>query len=98
MNYPLKHPITILATPDKPEHEIKELILVDRMKAKHAKLIPDECFDGGNISPTKFIPIIAAMADIDILIAEELDFVDLVNIVGGIVTPFLAELEQPAET
>jgi len=98
MNYPLKHPITILATPDKPEHEIKELNLVDRMKAKHAKLIPDECFEGGQISPTKFIPIIAAMASIDESIADELDFVDLVNIVGGIVTPFLSELGPQEET
>ena len=92
MNYKLKHPITIPATPDRPETEIAELNLVDRMKAKHAKLIPDDCYSGQATAPTKFIPVIAAMASIEEKEAEELDFVDLVQIVGKIVTPFLSEL------
>lgn len=92
MKYKLKIPITVLATPDRPEYEIEELNLIDRMKAKHAKLIPDHCFEGGKISPTNFIPLIAAMADADVVTIEELDFIDLVKIVGEIVTPFLLEL------
>jgi hypothetical protein len=93
MKYELKHPIVIPAGPDRPEYEIKELNLVDRIKAKHAKLIPDNCYDGSPTSPTKFIPCIAAMAGMEIKVAEELDFIDLVQIVGEIVTPFLSELE-----
>jgi hypothetical protein len=92
MKVELKFPITVNKTVDKPGIEINEIDLVDRMKAKHAKLIPDDCFDGGSISPTKFIPLIAAMAGIDIAEAEELDFVDLVSIVGAVVAPFLSEL------
>jgi len=95
MKIKLKYPILIPKTVDRPEQELSELNLADRMQAKHAKLIPDECFDGGKISPTKFIPIIASMAGIAVKEAEELDFVDLVNIVGGIVTPFLSELGPP---
>ena len=92
MKYTLKHPITILAKDDRPEHELKELILVDRMKAKHAKLIPDDCFTGIQISPTKFIPIVASMAGVEIKIIDELDFTDLVKIVVKVVKPFLSEL------
>lgn len=92
MKYTLEHPIIIKADNDRPETEIKELNLVDRMKTKHAKLIPDDCFSGGQISPTKFIPIIASMAGIEIKIVEELDFVDLVKIVMKVVKPFLSEL------
>ena len=92
MKVELKYPITLPATVDRPETEIKELNLVERMQAKHAKLIPDDCFGGGNVSPTKFLPVIAAMAGIPESAAEEIDFIDLVKIVGGIVTPFLSEL------
>ena len=97
MKYKLKYPITIQKTVDRPETEIRELNLVDRMQAKHSKLIPDTAFDDSATSPNKFIPCIASMAGIDIETAEELDFVDLVQIVGGIVTPFLLELAPQAE-
>jgi hypothetical protein len=97
MKYKLKYPVVIPSTPDKPEVELTELNLVDQMKAKHAELIPDECFEGGQISPTKFIPVIASMANIDIKDVKELAFVDLVKIVGEIVSPFLSELGSQDE-
>ena len=95
MKVKLEHPITIPKTIDRPETEIKELDLVERMKAKHGKLIPDDCFQGGAFNPVKFVPVIAAMASIPLSAAEDIDYVDLVKIVGEIVMPFLSELAPP---
>ena len=92
MKVELKYPITIPKTVDRPEQEVKELNFVDRMKASHGKLIPDDCFQGGGVNPTRFIPVIAAMADMPIPIIEDLDYVDLVKIATEIVMPFLSEL------
>jgi len=97
MEVKLQYPITIPASVDRPEVVMDKLVLVDRMKAKHAKLIPDDCYAGGSVSPTRFVGVIAAMANIPESAAEDLDFIDLVKIVGEIVTPFLAELGPPEE-
>jgi len=92
MKYTLKHPITVPATPDKPEYELKELNLVDRMQARHAEHIPDEAFQGGGVNPTRFLPAIAEMAGVRLDILKRLDYIDVIQIVGDIVTPFLSDM------
>ena len=92
MKYKLKYSIKVPATPDKAEYEITELNLVDRMQVQHAEKIPDEAFHGEGVNPTRFIPAIAVMADLDLSIIKRLDFVDLVSIMEGIVTPFLSDM------
>ena len=92
MNVKLKYPIKVEAHVDKPEYEIKELNLVDRMQAKHAEKIPDEAFSGNGVNPTRFIEVIAEMASIDLSVAKRLDFMDLVDIVGSVMMPFLGDM------
>ena len=92
MKVTLKYPITIPKTVDRPETEIKELNLVDRMTAGHAELIPDSAFSGSGVNPTRFIPVIASMAGIELSVAKQLDFIDLVNIVGSVMMPFLGDM------
>lgn len=95
--YELKYPILVPAQGDKPEYEIKTLNLPDRMKTKHAKLIPDDNFNQDALNPAKFVPVVASMANLDLKTAEEIDFVDMINLVKEIISPFLSELGTLSE-
>lgn len=92
MKFKLKYPITIPKTIDRPETELSELDLVDRMQAKHAEKIPDDAFKGGGVNPTRFLPAIAEMSGIDLPVLKQLDYTDVVNIVGSVMMPFLSDM------
>ena len=97
MNVKLKYPIKVEATPDRPEYEIKELNLADRMTVEHAEKIPDDAFQGGGVNPARFLPAVASMSGIALPILKKLDYADLVNIVGSVMTPFLSDTESQKE-
>ena len=93
MKYTLKNPITVPACGDKPEHEVTELILADRMKVKHLKNVPNDAFSGEGVNPVKFVPAIVAMSGLPESVIDELEFTDLAALMTEIVAPFLAGME-----
>ncbi len=69
-------------------------ITIGRVKGKHLKLLPDEMFDGGKVPPARMVDLVAALADIPIESAGELDFTDLIKIAeraGGFLENSLGE-------
>ncbi|MCP4147912.1 MAG: phage tail assembly protein [bacterium] len=59
-------------------------VTLHRLKAKHLKLFPQAFFENGgkNIAFTDTVPIVAAMCEIDLAIAEEFDMSDITHISG----------------
>ena len=90
MKFKLDYPIMVPSANGK-EMEISNLNL-GRLKAKHLKAMPDSMFDEGgkNVKPYDIIPLVAALADIPIESAEELDVADLMKI-GVELGNFLSE-------
>jgi hypothetical protein len=91
MKHELKYPIKIAAIGDRPEYELKEINLVERLTVEHAEHIPDECFIKAGTNPVKYRELIASMAGIDVSVVNQFDFVDMVGIQAKIITPFLIE-------
>lgn len=91
--YKLKYPIVVEVDGEKPEYKIEVLKFPERIKTKHAKLIPDDAFEGNAVNPARYTQLIVQMAGIE-RYGDELDFLDLVNIVKEVITPFLLELES----
>ena len=61
------------------------------MQARHAEKIPDEAYHGGGVNPTRFLPAVAEMSGVDLSILQRMDYTDVVNIVGSVMTPFLVD-------
>jgi hypothetical protein len=79
MKIELKHSIPVK---QESGNEIETNVLIlQRLKLKHIKLLPDSCFESdGKLSPKEIVPLIAAITGISEESADEIDLEDLENL------------------
>jgi hypothetical protein len=76
----LKYPIEIDKNGDK---KVYSFVEIGRMKNKHLKMLPKDFFAQGKkamIPPSKLPDLIAAICEIPLKVAEEMDFEDTMTI------------------
>jgi hypothetical protein len=73
-------------------------VTIKELKTKHLKLIPAELYNGTDLSPHKYIPVIAeltGLTEADIEEVNVVDYMSLVEIVSGLM---MGESEESLET
>lgn len=89
-NYALQFPIKL-----ENGAELKEITIV-RPRGKHLRLLPDEAFTGEPISPVLYLPMLASMINVDVIVLDEMDVVDI-NEAVAILMRFLSASRQTGE-